>query len=433
MKAFFPPAGVVLRGHEGPISGLAFSEDGSRLVTASYDRTVRVWNTASPTADPRVLRIDGSTKLHIWDLSDGSAPPRVIGDDVNPGTGSVFSFDGRWLAVAPADEQSVHLWNLSGSPTKHVLKYDGQNWATPVFSRDSRWLVTAGVEDPGIKMWDLTAPDPTSAPRQFSGHTEPVRSLAISANGRWLVSGGNDGAILWDLTAADPQASARHLGSELVRSVAVSEDGRYVATGTWEPDLAVHIWDLSRPDAEPRKLAFAGRLFDVRFSPDGRWLAAASWDLTAQLLDLVKPDARPFVLKGHTARVFSVDFSPDSQWLATGGEDQGARLWSLVAPDPSAEAITLAAPSSVGNVSFSPDGRWLALSQTEQRARPFSPDGRWFVSSNSDARLYSVRLDDLIKLACQTAGRDLTEDEIQKAGPLVNAGICRSELAGTFK
>jgi WD40 repeat protein len=437
MKTFFPPTAVVLRGHEGRISGLAFSEDGNRLVTASYDRTVRVWNTSSPTAEPRTLRTDGgSTKLHIWDLSDVSAPPRVLGDDLLQGAGSVFSPDGKWLAVIPRNNITfVHLWSLSTSPTKYVLDYPGEVWATPVFTPDGRWLVTAGVEDATIKMWDLTKPDPTNAPRQLGGHRDAVRSLAISADGRRLISGGDDGTILWDLTAANPQASARRLQDQVgtIRAVAISNDGRYVATGSWQPHNAVHIWDLSRPDAEPRKIAFGNRLFDVSFSPDGRWFAAASWDLTAQLLDLTKPGAQPLVLKGHTARVFSVAFSPDSQWLATGGEDLSARLWSLSAPDPSTEAIALSAPFSVGNVSFSPDGRWLSLNQTEQRARPFSPEGRWFASSDSDARLYSVRLDDLVQLACRTAGRELTEDEVQKGGPLLNARICRPELVGRSK
>ena len=124
------------------------------------------------------------------------------------------------------------------------------------------------------------------------------------------------------------------------------------------------------------------------------------------MLDLTKPGATPFVLRGHTARTLSVAFSPDNQWLATGNEDRTVRLWSLTADDPSADLVRLAEPYGLG-VSFSQDGRLLALSQTEYRSNPFSPDGSSFASSDAEADLYDVRLEDLIALACRIAGRNL--------------------------
>jgi len=88
-------------------------------------------------------------------------------------------------------------------------------------------------------------------------------------------------------------------------------------------------------------------------------------------------------------------------------------LWNLSDPrhleDPSAGSIVLHAPYGVGNVSFSPDGRWLALDSTDRRFNQFSPDANWFASSNANTLLYRLQLEDLISLACRTAGRDPTE------------------------
>jgi WD40 repeat protein len=424
---------AVLRGHEGSISGVAFSSDGRRLATASEDRTVRLWNTSSPVAEPLVLRAqDGSTELHMWDLRsvDLSTAPRILGDKLDQGAGSTLSADGKWLATISAD--IVHLWNLSTpSPTQHVVPHDGRVWASPVFSPDGRWLATGGADHPTIRLWDLKVPDPMSSPRVLHGHRGPVRSLAISADGHRLVSGANDGvALVWDLTAADPSANPVRLpgggGTSIVHPVAISGDGRYVVTGSWEPDYAARIWDLSLPisSSSPVTLTFKGRVFDVAFSTDGRWVAAGSWDQTTQLLDLTKPDAKPTILQGHTARTLSVAFSPDSQWLATGNEDRTARLWSLAAADPSADSVVLRAPDKVGNVSFSPDGRWLALNQTEYRSSPFSPDGFWFVSTAIDTRLYHMRLEDLVLLACRTAGRNLAANELRKGNVPLDLKIC---------
>jgi WD40 repeat protein len=246
-----------------------------------------------------------------------------------------------------------------------------------------------------------------------------------------LVSGGDDGAAVWDLTADDPRSSLRRLVSSeatgLVSTVAISRNGRYVITGSWAPDYAARIWDLSQsPQASPIKLSFKWRVFHVAVSPDDRWVAAASWDTTAQLLDLAKPGAEPIFLQGHNARTLSVAFSPDSQWLATGNEDRTARLWNLTAADPSADAVVLQAPYKIGNVGFSPDGRWLALNETEQRVSPFSPDGFWFASSDIDTRLYHPRLEDLSELACRTAGRNLKPEESRKGDTSLDMKICPS-------
>jgi WD40 repeat protein len=224
------------------------------------------------------------------------------------------------------------------------------------------------------------------------------------------------------LTAADPSANRIALASGDVRAVAISADGRYIVTGSWEPDYDARIWDLSaRPSFKsPIRLTFKARVFDVAISPDARWVAAGSWDFTTQLLDLTQPNSDPITLRGHTQRTLSVAFSRDSRWLATGNEDQTARLWNLSDPrhleDPSAGSIVLHAPYSVGNISFSPDGRWLALDSTQLRSNPFSPDAHWFASSNANTLLYRLQLEDLISLACRTAGPDPTESDGAQSG-----------------
>jgi WD40 repeat protein len=428
---------AVLRGHEAPISGLAFSSDGRRLATASDDRTVRLWNTSSPAAEPMALRSrDGSTALHIWDLraSDLLAKPRILEEKLDQYAGTSFSPDGKWLATISSDVNAnvVLLGNLSTpSPTRYVVRHDGEIWASPVFSPDGRWLVTAGVRNPTINLWDLSAADPTSSPKVLRGHRGPVRSLAISADGHRLVSGARDGlALVWDLTAENPAANVLRLAGGDVRAVAISGDGRYVITGSWEPDYAARIWDLSQPASlsRPITLSFTDRLFDVALSPDGRWAAAASCDQTTQLLDLTKPGVKPAVLQGHTARTLSVAFSPDGAWLATGSEDRTARLWNLAADDLSADSVVLHAPNMVANVSFSPDGRWLALNQTQYRSSPFSPDGSWFASAAPDTRLYHTRLEDLISLACRTAGRNLAANELPKGDVPLDLNVCHPGL-----
>ena len=93
----------------------------------------------------------------------------------------------------------------------------------------------------------------------------PYGVLAFSKDGHRLVSGAQESlARVWDLTAPDPSKKPRLLagggGTSIVRTVAISPNGRYVVTGSWEPDFAARIWDLSLPGPHQTQLNLASRV-----------------------------------------------------------------------------------------------------------------------------------------------------------------------------
>ncbi len=165
-----------------------------------------------------------------------------------------------------------------------------------------------------------------------------------------------------------------------VRSVVVSSDGRYIASGG--DDHRVVLFDattgrlhsaLIDKDAGPS--ANDKKVWSVAFTPDGRRLATAGDDGIVRLWDVGSGRPSGNALTGHEGSVLSVAFSPDGQRLATAGEDHTVRLWNA---DTGGLLATRAEHTNkVRSVAFSPDGRFLASGSEDHTVRLWDGnDGR---------------------------------------------------------
>ncbi|GKQ38701.1 WD40 repeat domain-containing protein [Streptomyces sp. A012304] len=343
------PLATPLLGHTGAVYLTSFSPDGKTLATASYDRTIR-----------------------LWDVSDPSHP-KPLGKPLTGPTSwvssAVFSPDGATLAGA-GDDGTVRLWDVRdpahprplGSP---LSGHEGTIYLL-AFSPDGRTLASAG-EDRTVRLWDMTDPRRPAALATLTGHTAAVRCVAFSPGGGTLAAGGDDGTIrLWDMADRDrPRSSGKVLTghTDTVHSVAFSPDGRTLASGS--ADDTVRLWSVSDPGHAARLgsplTGHTGPVWSVAFSPDGRMLAAASADSTASLWNVSDPAYPSQVgepLAGSSGEMYALGFSPDGRTLATGSGDSKVRLWSVPTSD-------MIGRSGV----FRPDGRVLATTARDGRIR----------------------------------------------------------------
>jgi WD40 repeat protein len=255
---------------------------------------------------------------------------------------------------------------------------------TLAISRDGRWLVT-GSDDQTARLWDLRADDPAASSIALRGHNHRISAVAISPDGRWLVTGGYDSlVILWNLAGQNPAARPvllrGHQGR--VNALAISADSRWLVTGGGTgsdlddtTDTTARLWDLKSSDPSSSAMVLRGHEKPIRavaISTDLRWVVTAGEDKMIRLYNLRAryPAAEQLVLCGHEGPIGALAVSGSGRLLVSGGYDGAARLWDLHAADPAAKPIVLRGHQGwVDAVAFSPDDHWVATGSLDKTAR----------------------------------------------------------------
>ena len=365
-----------LMGHRAGIRSVAWSPDGQRLATASWDLTARVW--------------DAATGRELLALEGHASGVLAV----------AWSPDGLRLATGSADG-TVKVWPASGGRELRTLQGHTGLVFCVAWSPDGHRLAT-GSQDGTVRVWDTEAGRELHPPR--ASHEGVVRCVAWSPDGKLLATGGRDKIVrVWDATTFRELCPPLKGHKSDVHSVAWSPDGLRLATGGGEG--TAKVWSTSGGRELLELRAHTSRVLSVTWSPDGKRLATGSQDGTAKVWDAAA-GRQDLALKGHVYAVNSVAWSPDGMRLATGSEDGMVKVWDAVTDR---EMFPLKGPpSGVISLAWSPDGKRLAMGSFEGSTRvweaaggrepleleghtrrvlsvAWSPDGKWLATGSSDA------------------------------------------------
>jgi WD40 repeat protein len=314
---------------------LAYSPDGSRVVTAQADGTVRV-----------------------WDSTTGKAVGSPIKGHTDAVSAVAFTPDGQRIASAGRDG-TMRLWDAhTGAPLNPNPARVAPVLSCLTVSPDGSKVVTG--DDGTIRIWDPHSGQLLRTTDKLFTDGQKITDVTYDRTGKRFAASGDGGSV----AIGEPGTSHATVITILdgtsspsdVWGIAFSPDGHTIAAVSedlqlWNADTGTLIRTIRVGTA--RSALVAG----VAFSPDGHRVATGRSDGALQLWDADTGAQIGQTLTGHTGQVWDVAFSPDGRQIATTSIDGSLRLWSAAVGQP------MRGPDPVlAEVAFSPDGHWVAAS-----------------------------------------------------------------------
>ncbi len=341
----------ILGGHEGLIACLAFSLDGNRIVSGGHDGTIRIWDTNTGQC-LRVLEghLDGVQSLAL--SADG----------------------GRLVSLSSID---LRLWDTGTGQTLKLLEnseewdpetgelIDFSEWhpdgaSSVAISADGRWIVSAGTT---LRVWDS---ENLELRVVLEGHSNQVQKLCFSEDGNNIVSASDDGSIrVWDIKQG---SCVRCLEENFYpEAVALGADGT-LAVGAKE---AIHIFDLRTAN---RLLTLEGHRSSVTalaLNADGTRLISGSYDKSLRVWDLRTGDCLR-VQTNLNMRIRTVALSADGTRAISSGGDRDVWIWDV--ENGYWHNGATAHENRVNTLCFDADEQRLLSSSTDRTVRIWNPE-----------------------------------------------------------
>ncbi len=397
------------------VTAIAPSPDGLRFATASTDNMISIWGVVSgkellqlqghttvpytlcfSTDSQRLFSGDSSGVIKIWDSIANRTAQAFNTPAPNPNA-LAFSPNSNWLAVGgvdslPAPCGIVDIWDLATGVQLRSLNAHAQNIAGVTFSKDGKKLITASRGSPlgrvesEVKVWDTqtwkelwTLPHRPGSVWVFDPSPDN-RYLALSyANDvRRLLTG--PGTIrVWDLDRKEEILTIQATRNA-AHEIRFSPDGQFLAAAM---DQAIFVWDMPSGEVKARFPSGFGEAMGLAFSSDSKKLTACGTIKGVGVIRIydIADNKLLQTIAGDTNQITSLAFSPDGERLATGSREgtRGGiiRLWDLRNGQQVLEFD--AHPRSVQKLVFDSTGRYLASSgdgdgQAKIWEAPFSDD-----------------------------------------------------------
>ncbi|KAJ4478358.1 WD40 repeat-like protein [Lentinula aciculospora] len=422
-QSTWPYEQATLQGHTSQVVSVAFSPNGQRLVSGSWDGSVRIWNAESgePIGSPllgikgvnsvafspdgkKVASGSADNSVIIWDAETGEAVGQPLQGHTHQVSSIAFSPDGQKI-VSGSWDKSLRVWNTETQAAVSMLQGHAKGIKAVAFSPDGDKIVS-GSDDCSLRTWNTATGEVVN---EFQGHRNQVTSVAFSPDGNMIASGSADNSvIIWNAETGETMGRLQ-AHTNIVTSVAFSPTGEKLVSGSF--DNTLRFWNTTSRKLVGKPLeGHTDGVASVVFSMDGKRVVSGSWDKSVRIWNAEFQEAEEITYPGHSMGVTSVAFSSNGKEIASGSLDNSIRIWNKETGDPVGGPLQ-GHKNYILSIAFSPDGTRLVSGSSDQSLRiwnteireivgaplqghtkgvlsvTFSPDGNRIVSGSLDNSL----------------------------------------------
>jgi WD40 repeat protein len=323
--------------HATGVRSIAFSPDGKRIVTGSFDSNLGIWD--SETLESRfespghqrpvssAIQVDADTVVTssyggdviVWSKGAQESRTKVMG-------GFVFQLTyapATHMLAAAGQDAFVALWSDGGrGPMRRIDSGDAVSLAA-AFSHDGTRLAVS-FADGSVRVYQV---EDGSESFRVTHDSKFVTGVAWGPGDTELWTAAST-LFCWDASNGKPLRSIQEPRAP-IQSLEISPDGRLIAVGA--ADSKAHVYDRERGAEVLALPAAQGRVKDVAFSPDGKWLATSSESELGVSVWNLADGTRARSLEGHEGPVLGLDFSADGSRLFTSSIDGVTLVWDFPA------------------------------------------------------------------------------------------------------
>ncbi|KAI9655416.1 MAG: hypothetical protein M1829_000652 [Trizodia sp. TS-e1964] len=259
MQEYWSSCLQTLEGHSNGVYSVAFSHNDKQLASASDDKTLKIWDTASGSClqtleghgnwvnsvafshdDKQLASASDDKTLKIWDTASGSCLQTLEGH--SKGVNSVaFSHDDKQLASASYDK-TLKIWDTASGSCLHTLEGHRNVVYSVAFSHDDKQLASASY-DKTLKIWDTAS---GSCLQKLEGHGNWVNSVTFSHDDKQLASASSDGTLkIWD-TASGSCLQTLGVG-KILHNIFFDTTDQYLHTEIGAIAMDLHLTSSTTP------------------------------------------------------------------------------------------------------------------------------------------------------------------------------------------
>ena len=290
----------ILSEHTGVVSAVTITPDGTKAVSGSYDKTIRVWDINS-----------GQCILTLRGHTNGVSAVTITPDGTK--------------IISASHDKTLKVWDINSGQCILTLRGHTNGVSAVTITPDGTKAVS-GSKDGDLIVWDLNSGKKVQI---MDVDSVVIYGVEITPDGTKAVSGSKDGdLIVWDLNSGKKVLAIRsHSGwRSAISSVVITPDGKKAISASW--DKTLKVWDINSGQELLTLRGHTNGVSAVTITPDGTKIISASHDKTLKVWD-INSGQELLTLRGHTEYVSAVTITPDGTKAVSGSNDKTIRVWKF--------------------------------------------------------------------------------------------------------